>query len=139
PQFAAVFVTNVKHLARPIADRVIGPWADLVLLAVDAPRVATALDRHLETERGVGDDVDPWCRCPLSLAEDGHIFRAVSSETAQAVEKLELRHRHNGLRYCEHRALSVRRREGRGGFFQPFDLLEKTAAAIPDDCSRRRL
>ncbi len=74
PEFATIFVTKVEDLSGPIADWIVGPRSDLILLAIDRPRVAAALSRYLETERRIGDDVDPRRWCPLPFAEDGYIF-----------------------------------------------------------------
>ena len=35
PEFSAVFVANVEDFAWPVADGVVGPGADLILLAID--------------------------------------------------------------------------------------------------------
>ena len=101
PEFAAVFVANVEHFARPIADRIVGPRSDLILLAIDRPRVTAALDGYLEAEGGIGDDVDPRRRRPLPFAKDGYIFPAARGEAAKAVEKFELRQRRSGLLACQ--------------------------------------
>ena len=91
PEFAVVFVANVDHFARPVADRIVGPRRELILLAVDRPRIAAAFDRDLEAEGRVGDDVDPGRRRPLPLAEDRHVFAPVVCEAAKAIEEFELR------------------------------------------------
>ena len=58
---------------------------------------------------------------------------AAGCEAAKAVEKFELQRRRRGSGYYCQRPASWRRRDGRGGgFFQPFDLLEEAATAVPD-------
>ena len=94
---SAIFVANVEHLARPIADGIVGPRGDLILLAVDRPRVTAALDRYLEAERGIGDDVDPRRRRPLPFAEDGYVFTSAGREAAKAIEKFEFGGGQRGL------------------------------------------
>ena len=34
-ELVGVFVANADHFARPVADRVVRPWSDLILAAVD--------------------------------------------------------------------------------------------------------
>src|SRR5438034_3239210 len=106
PQFATVFVTNVDHLTRSIGDWVVRPGCELVLAAVDRPRIASTIDRHLEAEGGICDDVDPGGRGLLPFAEDRHIFPSVGREAAEAVEKLELRSRWSSLRHATRRRAS---------------------------------
>src|SRR6202050_2402781 len=91
PEFSTIFVAKIEDFAWPIADRIVGPWADLILLAVDRPRVTSAFDGDLEAEGGVGDDVDPRRGRPLSFAGDRYIFAAVTREAPQAIEKFQLR------------------------------------------------
>ena len=151
PERSTVLVAYVDHLARPVADGVVRPRGELVLAAVDRPRVASALDRHLEAERGVGDDVDPGRRCPLPLAEDGHVFPSAGGEAAEAVEELEFRSRWRGLRQRrsltspgplvgnEGRRHASRRRGGGLRFLHTFELLGEAAAAAEKHRSCRGL
>ena len=46
-------------LRRRVGDRVVGPGSELVQTAVDGPGVAGARLRHLKTETGIGDHIDP--------------------------------------------------------------------------------
>ena len=93
PERSPVFVADVEHLARPVADGVVRPGRELILATVARPRVAAALGRHLEAERGIGDHVDPGRRRPLPLAEDRHVLPPVVGEATEAVEELERRSR----------------------------------------------
>ena len=99
PQLAGVLVAQIDDLARPVGDRVVRPGRELVLAAVERPGVAAALDRDLEAERGVGDDIDPRRRRRPPGAEDRHILPSVLGESAEPVEELEVRRRRNGLRH----------------------------------------
>ena len=74
PQVTGVVVAQIKHLARAIADGIVGPWSELVLAAVDRPGVAAAFGRHLKAEFRIGDDIDPGCRRCLTRPEDRHVF-----------------------------------------------------------------
>jgi hypothetical protein len=124
---AAVVVTHVDDLARPVADRIVGPGGDLVLATVDRPGAASALGRHLEAERRVGDDIDPWRRRPLPGAQDGDILPALLGEAAEPVEELKRRARRRSLRRSPPRG-KARRRRGRGpGGLQTVQLLRERA------------
>ena len=47
-----------------VGNRIVGPGSELVQSAVDGPGVAGTRLRHLKTETGIGDHVDPGpCRC----------------------------------------------------------------------------
>src|SRR6202040_3086403 len=59
PQFATVFVPPIYRFARRVADRVIRPWGELVLTAVERPCVTRARLRNLETKGRVRNHVDP--------------------------------------------------------------------------------
>src|SRR5688572_5136947 len=91
PELAGVLVADVERLARLIRDGIVRPRRDLVLAAVDGPRVAAARLRHLKAEGGIRHDVDPRGRRPLTLTHDDHVFAPVVGETSQAVEELEMR------------------------------------------------
>src|SRR6204780_4833436 len=109
PQIAGIEVLNIKPLAGPVADRVVRPLRKLMLLAVDCPGVARALDRDLEAERLIRDHVDPRRRRPLSLAENRHVLASIGGEPAESVEELEIAPRQQNIRWTS-RAPSRRRR-----------------------------
>ena len=90
PEIACVFVAQIERFARPIAHRIIRPRRDLILTAVDRPRVAAAVGSNLEAERRIGDHVDPRRGRRLAWPEDGHVLASVSREPAETVEKLEI-------------------------------------------------
>ncbi len=50
PEFVTIFVANVDHLTRAVADRIVRPLRDLILATVDRPGVTRAFDRNLEAE-----------------------------------------------------------------------------------------
>ena len=89
PQLASVFVAHVDRLAGRVADRVIRPRRELVLTAVERPGVTRARFRDLKAKGRIRDHVDPGRRRPLSLAENRHVFTAVGSEAAEAIEELQ--------------------------------------------------
>src|SRR5580658_6923800 len=93
PDFAALLVAHIEGFTRPVADRIVRPGSELILLTIDRPCIAAALDGHLEAEIRVRDYVDPRRRSPLPLPQNRHIFPTVGGEAAQAVEKFELRER----------------------------------------------
>ena len=98
PQLAGVEILDVEHFAGTIADAIVGPLRNLMLLAVDCPRVSSALDRDLESERRICDHVDPRRRRPLALAENRQVLTAVRGKSAEPVEKFDLAPRHQDLR-----------------------------------------
>ena len=93
PEIPGLFVPEIEGLARPVGDRVVGPWGQLMLAAVHRPGVAAALSGYLEAEAGIGHHVDPWGRGRLARPEDGHIFSAPFGEAPQPVEVLYTRRR----------------------------------------------
>src|SRR5262244_1840094 len=90
PQFASVFIADVYCLTRWVADRVIGPRSELVLMAVERPSVTGTRLRNLKTEERICDYVNPRRGCPLSLAEKRHVLAAIHSEAAKAIEELQI-------------------------------------------------
>src|SRR5438874_10099851 len=119
PKFIGIFVANVDRLTRLVTDRVVRPRGDLILAAIDRPGIARPFGRDLEAERGIGDHVDPWRRGPLPLAENRHIFTAVSGKPTEAIEKFHCRSGGGGLRLTNRRR-AVRRRGGRLDYIQAF-------------------
>ena len=91
PQFVRFIVPQIKYFAGRIADRIVRPGRQLVLAAVKAPGAATAQLRDRKTEFGIGDHVDPGCRCPLALVEHDHVFASVVGKPAEPVEEFERR------------------------------------------------
>src|SRR5919197_6758782 len=77
PQISRLIVTDVDALARRIADRIVRPRAQLVLAAIDRPRVPRTRLGDLETEPWIRDHIDPWRRCPSPLAEDDHVLASI--------------------------------------------------------------
>ena len=109
PQFSAVLVVKIDHLSWRITHGIIRPGGDVVLLTIERPGIAAALDRGLKAEGTVADDVDPGRGRPLSLFEARQVFPSVVGETAETVEKLKHRSRENGLRRRARRQASRRR------------------------------
>src|SRR2546428_4727868 len=90
PQRAALFIPDVQRLPRGIPDRIVGPGGELILAAVDRPRVPGARFGDLEPEAVIRDHVDPGGRRPLALAQDDHVLAAAVGEAAETVEELEI-------------------------------------------------
>ena len=65
PQLARLLVPDVDRLPRRVADRIVGPGRELVLAAVDRPRVPGPALGDLEAEARIRDHVDPRRRRPL--------------------------------------------------------------------------
>src|ERR1700676_2370711 len=139
PQRPTVLVTNVDHFTGPVANGIVGPGAELILLTVDRPRIACAVGRYLEAEGGIGDDVDPGRWSPLPLAEDRHVFPSAGREAAEAIEKLELGPGQRGRRNFIGRRTSGRRPADGVGSLQALDLLEQAPTAAEQHRSRDAL
>ena len=89
PEIARLLIADVDRLARRIADRIVRPGGELVLTAVERPRVSRARLGDLEAEAGIGDHVDPGRRRLPFRLEDRHVLPSVRGEAAEAVEELE--------------------------------------------------
>ena len=137
PQLVAIFVANVNHLTRAVADRIVRPLRNLTLLTVDRPGVTRSFDRDLEAEIGIGDHVDPRRRRPLTFAESGHIFAAVFCESAEPVEKLHFAARGCAQDPAVRRQPPRRRRGSRLEHLKTFDLLGKRSAPAEKHRSAR--
>ena len=83
PQISSLFVPDIDGLARRIADRIVRPGRELVLAAIDRPRVPRTRLGDLEAETRVCDYIDPRRRRPPSLAEDRHVLASVRSKAAE--------------------------------------------------------
>src|SRR6185437_2766769 len=126
---AVVLVAKVDCLARRVAYRVVRPWREVILLTVERPGMAAALDRTVEAEGTVADDVDPRRRCSLSCLQNRRVFPSAVGETAQPVEKLEggTRRRRRERRGGTGRQ-AFRRRRGRLRLRHASNLVGQTAA-----------
>src|SRR5262249_48946896 len=115
PQTAAVLVAHVDDLARLVADRIVRPGPELVLAAVERPRVPGARLRDLEAEPLVRDHVDPRRRRPVPLVEHDRVLAAVLDEAAEVVVELAARTRRRRLEV----QLARRRRSALAPFTAP--------------------
>ena len=96
PELAGLFVSQIDGFARAIGDRIVRPWRELVFATIQRPREATPLSCNLESESGIGDDVDPGCRRRLRRSEQGDVLATVRSESPEPVEKFQLSGRGTG-------------------------------------------
>ena len=74
PKISGIFIADVDRLSGRIADRIIAPWRELVLLRVQRPRAARAIGGDQKAELRIGDDVDPRRRSPLAVIEHDDIL-----------------------------------------------------------------
>src|SRR6185503_8137662 len=84
------------RLAGRVADGIVRPRGELVLAAVERPRVARARLGHLKAEARVRHDVDPGRRRAPALLENRDVLAPMVAEAAEAVEELELGPRAGG-------------------------------------------
>ena len=89
PQLAGLVVADVEGIARPVRDGIVRPGRQLVLATVLRPCVAAAFGRDLESERRIGNDVDPRRRRHLPRTLQDDVFLAVGAEPAESVEELQ--------------------------------------------------
>src|SRR6185503_10064828 len=89
PKLAGLLVAHIEDFARPVRHGVVRPGRQLGLAAAERPGVAAALDRDLEAERGIGDDIDPWRRYRPPGAENRHVLPSAAGESAEPIEELE--------------------------------------------------
>ena len=88
PQLAVVPVAQVDDVVRLIADRVVRPRRQRVLLAVGRPAVAAALGGDGAAEMRVGQHVGPRRRRGARVIQLDAVGTAMLDETAVAVGKL---------------------------------------------------
>ncbi len=91
PKIPGVFVANVDGLRGGIADGIVRPRCELILLRVQRPCAAAAVRRRQKPEFRIGDHVDPRRRRPLPLAERHDVFAPLRGKPAESVEELERR------------------------------------------------
>ena len=132
PERAGLFVADEERLAGRIADRIVAPRRQPVVVAVDRPGVAGAALGGGEAEGRVGDDVRPRrrrqrARSSGSTAID--VFAAVVGEAADAVEQLEVGGRRRararlGVARCAGRGAisAIRPASGSNGIWRPLQL-----------------
>src|SRR5579871_4838788 len=87
PQRSRFVVSHVYRFARRIADGIVRPRRELILLTVDGPGEATAVCRHLKSERWICDDIDPRRGRVLSSLENGQVFAAIVDKPAKSIMK----------------------------------------------------
>ena len=59
PNRSVLLIAQIKDVAGPIADGIVGPRRQLVLPAVQPPAIAAAVGGHLKAEGRIGDDIGP--------------------------------------------------------------------------------
>src|SRR5437016_11845118 len=91
PCCARIFVAKINDFAGWIANRIVGPRRQTVLVTVDRPGKSRAGFRNQESEvRLVRDYVRPWRRGPLAFAQHGDVFASSMSETADTIKEGKL-------------------------------------------------
>ena len=140
PQLAAVVIPDVDRLADRVADRVVGPWRELVLAAVPRPGVARPGLGDLETKRRIRDHVQPGRRSGLPRTQDRHVLAPVLGKATEPVGELQLRTWRGrlGLGLPRHRRF-CRHRDPVGGALQADDLVGQAAPAAQQDGAGGRL
>jgi len=93
PDIPAVIVTQVDDLRWGVADRVIRPGRQLILLCVERPGAANSIRGGHESETRIGNHVAPRCRCPLFLVQNDHVLARRVGKAAHTVEEFERRRR----------------------------------------------
>ena len=88
PYFAGILVSHVDHFAGRIAHRVVRPWSQMVLLTVERPGGPAPIDRDVEAERIIADDIDPGGGRRLPAFEDCNVLAATICEATKAVKML---------------------------------------------------
>src|SRR6266480_1568106 len=88
PDSARVFVAQVNDFAGRIANSVVGPWRQTILVAVYRPGIAGAGFCNLKTKVIlVGNNVGPGSRSPLFRSQQRHVFAPSLMKSAQAIEE----------------------------------------------------
>ena len=68
---------------------IVRPGSELVFVAIERPREAGARFRDDESERWIGNHVDPGLGRAQSAFENSDVLAAIFSEPAKSIEKLE--------------------------------------------------
>ena len=129
PHFAGLIITDIKDLSRRVANGIVGPRRELVLLAVQSPGEASAFGGGGEAEGGVGDDVDPGSRGMCCALQDRHVFPAFRAKTTDSVEEFQRGPRRTRVRHGIRADGPGRWRGEWPKIARPVDLLGKRAAA----------
>src|SRR6185312_11050142 len=98
PFGAILRIPQQEHLARWVAYYVVRPSRDLVLLAVDGPRITAARRRHQESEIRIGDEMRPRRGRARAIAQHGDIFASILGEPTEAIPEVQLLRRWHGGR-----------------------------------------
>src|SRR5262245_7234726 len=92
PEGSRFLVANEHDLARLIADRIVAPRRQAILVTVDGPRVSAASLRAGKSKLRLGDDIRPGRRsqrAPGAVGEN-HILTSVVGKPAGAIRHVEL-------------------------------------------------
>ena len=141
PQRARVVVSNVDRFAGLIPDRIVRPGREPIVPAVSSPGAPAALRRHLEAESWIGDDIYPWRRRVVSVAQDRDVLLAVARKAAQSIEELQCRYVELRRRRAVGCGRDCRRRTCRWrGVLETVDLLGETALSAEQHraCCRKQ-
>ena len=88
PDGARIFIAQVDHFSRRIADGVVGPGRQTILAAVERPRAAATGFGDLKSKLDrIADDVGPGRGRPLFRAEQRDVFTSALMKSAEPVEE----------------------------------------------------
>ena len=91
PEFAGLVVSDVDGLARAVADRVVVPGGDAVLVAVERPRATDASLADSRSELRGSDHVDPRRRRDVVARQHDHVLAGRVVKPAEAILEGERR------------------------------------------------
>ena len=141
PVAAIMLVAEIERLAAAIADRVVVPGRETVIVGVLAPRIGAAALADYGAEVGVGEHIDPRRgRATLPGGEDD-VLAAVRREAAVAVPADEVGTRELGRLSGRADGLGAPRPGGEGRHLDldlrvTQDLIGEAAVAVDDDQPR---
>ncbi len=85
PKVSRCLVADVDRLRGCVADGIVRPGRELVFPGIHRPGAAGTVGRHLESELGIGDDIDPGRGSPLTLIEHHDVLARGFGEAAQSI------------------------------------------------------
>src|ERR1043165_2753451 len=128
PHAAGIPIAQVDHFAGRIADGVVGPRRQTVLMTVHRPRVTAARFGDLKPEIDrVADYVGPRRGRPLLGAKQGDVFTSALMKAAETVEETEFGRSNGGLGISLRSEPRYQQRRQRFLRAWPFELILEAA------------
>ena len=90
PKVACLVIAKVDGFTTDIANRIVVPRSQTVLVTVFRPGICAACFRDDGTKLGIGNNIDPWCRGGLTRSEVRNVLATILRKATQSVKESQM-------------------------------------------------